>query len=68
MWAPHRGVPAVPSVIWGGFLEKPVLDTSNLYSEVPEGNWFGSVHSALALCFLGANLPGGMGPIKVNSP
>lgn len=23
MWAPHRGVPAVPSVIWGGFLEKP---------------------------------------------
>lgn len=43
-------------------------DTSNQYSEVPEGNWFGSVHSALAFCFLGANLPGGMGQIKVYSP
>lgn len=29
--------------------------------EVPEGNWFDSVHSALKFCFLGANLPGGTG-------
>lgn len=43
-------------------------DSSNLYSEELEGNWFGSVHSALAFCFLGANLPGGMGQIKVHSP
>lgn len=43
-------------------------DTSNLYSEVPEDNCFGSVHSALAVSFLGASLPGGMGQIKVDSP
>jgi len=29
--------------------------------EEPEGSWFGSAHSALEFCFLGANLPGGTG-------
>lgn len=35
--------------------------------EVPEGNWFDAVHSAPEFCFLGANLPGGMGQKMVCS-